>query len=100
MKKCFGTEAHVMRRVLIGSAMGALTLLGAPLAAQSAPCVTAPISVYTTAGFSCQVGSVPMIEMLLNVSRFSVMARLSSRFQKNISSRSAHRRLCIDGTRT
>jgi hypothetical protein len=46
-----------MRRVLVGSAMGALTLLGAPLAAQSAPCVTAPISVYTAAGFSCQVGS-------------------------------------------
>ena len=47
-----------MKRLLLSSAAGALGLLGAPLAAHAAACVSAPVAVYEAAGFSCNVDGV------------------------------------------
>jgi hypothetical protein len=43
------------RAGVLAAAVVVTSLMGAP--ASAAPCLTAPVSVYTSAGFSCQVGS-------------------------------------------
>jgi hypothetical protein len=55
-----------MRKLLLGTAMGAVGFLGASLSAHAAACVTAAVATYTAAGFSCNVDGVTFSNIAVN----------------------------------
>jgi hypothetical protein len=61
-----------MKKLLLGTAMGAVGFLGASLSAHAGPCVTAPVATYTAAGFSCNVDGVTFSNLSLTVNTGSI----------------------------